>query len=192
MLCSQEQFWVSYWLSKARVKKFQEGILQYWEDKSDGTDGVPILKRVLDEPVPVEDVLKYDMDVSAADIPLRKSEDFMSGSILLCAEFWKNTILKAHPKRKQLSRWFEGGVRIEFLNDHTKDSYEGKEFEGFYPEARQFENNVPNEWKHWVSKELQKNLDKGAMIEWDEELFCTPSPDIVLPLMVEPNKPRLC
>ena len=72
--------------------------------------------------------------------------------------------MKEHPKRKQLSRWFEGGVE-ENLNEHTKDSHEA------------------DEWKPWVSKELQKNLKKETMIEWDVQLFGTPFPEVVLPLM---------
>ncbi|CAM9423391.1 unnamed protein product, partial [Heterosigma akashiwo] len=130
-------------------------------------------------------------EVSAADMPIREAKDFVSGSLTFCEDMWKE-ILRGHPREEQMLGWIRDGVKVEpFLNPDARGSYKGISFKGPVPQRRAFKNNIPDEFVPWVREEIQDWLKKGCAMPWDPVLFGSEQPELILPLGVEPSKPRL-
>lgn len=75
-----------------------------------------------------------------------------------------------------------------FRGRFKKESYDSE-----HPPRRTYVNH-PSSKKHasFVSREILKRVTMGAVIPWGRVADSEDSPYLVLPLTVEPSKPRLC
>ena len=139
-------------------------------------------------------VIQQNLDVSPVDAVFRDEKDFLPGSLMFCKEFWEHEILKDHPQKDQLLEWIVHGVDIESLfKSYTKETFKNKMVEGNRPPKYILENYVPEEFYKFVSDTVKEYLSILMVRKWkdvkgpeDDDI-----PHLVLPLGVEPNKPRL-
>ena len=141
----------------------------------------------------ISDVLDHDLNVSAVDAPFREEKDFIPGSLRFCKDFWMNEILVDHPDKQMLLSWLDG-VKIEcFLNEYTRDVYKGRSVLGRYPPGVRLPNYVPDEFVDWVTGTINDYVQMGMVHKW-ASVKGQDEPDLpvlILPLGVEPAKPRL-
>ena len=80
----------------------------------------------------------------------------------------------------------------DFLSSFTCGEFQGIQLNSYYPERHVFQNYVPQQFKDFMDSAVEKWLDLGVLEEWDKVKLPSdpPSPVVVCPLGVEPNKPR--
>ena len=125
--------------------------------------------------------------------PLWHEDDFVSGHAQTAIQYWKETVLTAHPQRDEFLGYI-GGVRLsEFIDPMSADIFEGSPFKGAYVTPIKLPNHVPASHDGWVNNEIESSVQKGSLATWPTvaDTKTQPRPCICLPLGVEPNKPRL-
>ena len=120
-------------------------------------------------------------------------KEFMVGSLNLCGEFWEKEILADHPDKHKLSSWLQG-VKIEsFFKPFTREVYKGKNIKAKLPPPICLSNYVPQDFFPWVNETINEYKRIKMLVPWSQVRRQGESmlPDLILPLGVEPNKPRL-
>ncbi|KAK3279642.1 hypothetical protein CYMTET_12504 [Cymbomonas tetramitiformis] len=121
--------------------------------------------------------------------PVRNPEEFKVGSIHDCASFW-NTIATSSEMGMLFRKWSREGVAIKDFFQHFSGEFEGRNYSSDIPPGGHFSNHViPDDLAEWVSCKIQDELRWGAIRIWGQEGECQP-PHLVMPVGVEPNKPR--
>ena len=125
--------------------------------------------------------------------PLWHEDDFVSGHVQTAIQYWKETILTAHPQRDEFLGYI-GGVRLsEFIDPMSASIFEGSPFKGADVRPIELPNHVPASHDGWVNNEIESLVQKDGLAAWSTvaDTKTQPRPRICLPLGVEPNKPRL-
>ena len=95
------------------------------------------------------------------------------------------------PRRSQSGTGFESRLTFQNSLKHFKDFYKGQQYFSDFPPSKQFANHPScKAFPDFVFKEILKRLTTGALRVWGEASNPT-TPYLVLPLTVEPTKPRL-
>jgi hypothetical protein len=94
-------------------------------------------------------------------------------------------------------RDFQGIVRDylkieEFLNSFTSSIFQGEHLNSYYPQPKQLENYVPQEFFAFMNEQVQDWVNQGVLRKWEEMRSKSDPliPTVVSPLGIEPNKPR--
>ena len=168
---------------RTRERSFQHVTDIEWKDLT-GTK--PTLEKRFQQP---PDILKIKANgtwVSACDATFRDPKQFVPGTLKFCLQFWE-TILKNHPEKHELLGWLRG-VKIEqYLNTYTDSAFNGQRVHGFYPPQHRAKNLVPDKFTDWVTQEIQEWESRGIIIRETTQIRA----EVICPLSVEPNKPRL-
>lgn len=97
-----------------------------------------------------------------------------------------------HPQKVTIGDWIRNKIDISNFTQHFKGSYKGQHYCSDFPPSQQFSNHAScKAFSDFVSKEISKRLTTGALRVWGNVSDDSPS-YLVLPLTVEPTKPRLC
>lgn len=95
-------------------------------------------------------------------------------------------------QQKEVLGWIQNKVSIFAYLTHFSGSFKGEHYRSDRPPARQFQNNPScQSFVTFVQKSLLDRLRTGAISLVGRVGECEP-PYLVLPLTVEPKKPRLC
>ena len=73
------------------------------------------------------------------------------------------------------------------MNTYTDSTFNGQRVHGFYPPQHRAKNLVPDKFTDWVSQEIQEWESRGIIIRETTQIRA----EVICPLSVEPNKPRL-
>ena len=76
----------------------------HWLD----VEAFPLLQK-FPSPPPYQEVLLWDLEVSAADAVYRDINHFTAGSLVFCKDFWESHILADHPNKFEILDWLDGG-----------------------------------------------------------------------------------
>ena len=120
-------------------------------------------------------------------------DQFASGHVQTAIQYWKGTILAAHPQRVELLGYI-GGVRLSDFNDPVPAGiFEGSQFNGADVTPIELPNHVPTSDDGWVNPEIESLMKKGSLAPRSTvaDTKTKPRPRIYLPLGVVPNKSRL-
>ena len=175
-----------YWCSEERKRYFQHGPLVQFKH--------PGLERCQSHVChqKFEEAYNHNWQVSAVDALFRCSDSFIPGSLSLCWTFWESHILKGHPLKNDILSWLKHGVQINyFLAPVSKGTYNGVEINSHLPQTYKEQNHVKQEFKEWVSSEINSLVQMGVLKEWSMDSMGSPTPVVIAPLLVEPSKPRL-
>ena len=140
-----------------------------------------------------EQVLRWDGSDDGRDLvaPVWSENHFKAGRLgtrwaLAC---W-DLILRGHPD-EQFVKENLTGMRPSRYFQHFRGRFMGQDYDCDYPPPREFANHWPCETvstgqatEDWVWEKVQADLQSGAVRQVQEK------PRIVLPLSVEPEKPR--
>ena len=130
--------------------------------------------------------------------PVWKDSKFKAGKL---AEerhiaFWEEVILHDHPRKEFILENMRGMDPARYFTNF-KGRFAGKEYDCNFPPSRQFRNNWTDELtstgqkqEDWAEDQIKKDCVSGAVECLGKKGEVDP-PYIVLPLTVEPLKPRL-
>lgn len=126
-------------------------------------------------------------------LKFRDPDAFIAGELHNHGSVW-DEIAGETPsmKHKEVLNWIHNKVSIFPYFKHFKGTFKGKDYDSDRPPARQFQNNVScRPFTQFVQRTLLNRLETGAITLLGRVGHVTP-PFLVLPLTVEPTKPRLC
>ena len=121
---------------------------------------------------------EFDFDL----LPFRDLNCFIAGNLHKHYEEWE----KLNPNGEILS-WLRDGVNIENFFTHFKGNFAGKCYDSPSPTKEYFRNSDSSKKIAGFIKETVV----GSMSVWGRVGECDP-PHLVMPLTIEPSKPRLC
>ena len=123
----------------------------------------------------------------------RDPNRFQAGELHSYFEHWQYSAQESPSlQQAQILGWIRDKVSIQPFFSHFKGSFRGESYDSDKPPMKAFENNVScKSFVTFVEDTLIARLNSGAIsllgkVGVVEPLF------IVLPLTVEPTKPRLC
>ncbi|CAH1801514.1 unnamed protein product, partial [Owenia fusiformis] len=125
---------------------------------------------------------------------LRDSDYFVSGGIHFCETKWRESIPKHAngPDSGRLLSWIREGVLVADLWRDFKGNFKGLSFNAPIPPRRYFPNHascIP--FSQFIADTLSSRIKNGSIRVWGKVGQCQ-LPRIIMPLTVEPSKPRLC
>ena len=122
---------------------------------------------------------------------LRDPDEFIAGGLHTNPNAWE-LILRHHPLAQEILGWIRHRVDILHFSQPFSGSYKGLHYRSDRPLVRGFVNHAScKRFLEFVSLEIKKRLITEAVRVWGKVGVSAP-PHVVLPLTVEPTKPRLC
>ena len=101
-------------------------------------------------------------------------------------------VLKGQEERAEILSYLRDGVDIHSFFAPYKGDFQGKFYDSPIPPSACFPNSKScEEFTDFISSTISQRLANGSISVWGKVGECTP-PYLVMPLTVEPTKPRLC
>lgn len=128
-----------------------------------------------------------------SELLFRDPNCFRAGELHNHFEYWQYIARdSSSPQQGQILGWIRDKVSIKPFFKHFKGSFKGELFDSDEPPMRVFKNNVScKPFVSFVEETLVARLKSGAISLLGRVGVVDP-PFLVLPLTVEPTKPRLC
>lgn len=128
-----------------------------------------------------------------ADLTLRDPSCFRAGELHNHYEQWQQLIAGRHfPQQSEILNWINNHVSATEYFQHFKGDFKNKHYDSDRPPSKQFRNNPSCKvMVTFVRDTLLARLQNGAIALIGKVGEVDP-PYLVLPLTVEPTKPRLC
>ena len=121
----------------------------------------------------------------------RDTEYFIAGEIQNHLDVW-NSILEDFAKRDEILKYISGRVSVFHFFEHFEGEYNGKYYDSDLPPETIFPNNkISEQFDDFISSSLLEKVRNGSISVWGKEGQCKP-PHLLMPLTIEPSKPRLC
>lgn len=151
-----------------------------WRNNSTGT-----------APRSAESVLETQIDCDWNLLPTRDDAHFVPGQLHGQASEWE-VITRDHPMRAEIMDWISNGVSVQKFFRHFKGTFRGATFDAPTPPPFWAPNQPTcQNFNGFIAKTLEERIRSGAVILLGRVGEITP-PHLVMPLTVEPSKPRLC
>ena len=134
---------------------------------------------------------KFDIE----SLPLRDPGHFISGQLHQNLDKWKE-ILEANVMNDDLKQniegWLNQGVDVRDFFSHFKGNFKGRSYDCNEPPTAFFQNNIScKDHESFVCHTLSEKIRSGSIKVIGKVGECQ-RPKVVMPLTVEPSKPRLC
>ncbi|XP_062568476.1 uncharacterized protein LOC134230659 [Saccostrea cucullata] len=133
--------------------------------------------------------LKNSIPTNLGSLPLRDPDNFVAGGLNACKDEW----LKL-PKHlpENVVRWISEGVNVQDFFQTFKGNFKGKAYNSAEPPRAFFNNSTTcKNYLEFISREILNRLQSGSIRLWGKLGECE-LPKVVMPLTIEPSKPRLC
>lgn len=128
-----------------------------------------------------------DDSVNLGDLRFRDQNNFIAGNIHLNVNEWENL-----GAPDNVLNWIKNGVNIEDFFKHFKGNFRGESFNSNTPPKKHFPNaKICEAHKEFIVYTLSERICNGSLTLLGKVGECEP-PHLILPLTVEPTKPRLC
>ena len=139
-------------------------------------------------PVPSpEAVSKLAVKASVRDLRFRNLVCFRA----IIITRWEE-VLTGQEKRAEILSYLRDGVDVNSFFAPYKGDFQGKFYDSPIPPSACFPNSKScEEFTDFISSTISQHLANGSISVWGKVGECTP-PYLVMPLTVEPTKPRLC
>ena len=123
----------------------------------------------------------------------RDPNNFVAGQLHRSLGNWDGVLMESQPtKRSEVWNWIENKVSILPYFSHFKVSYKGTNYDSDRPPSKIFQNNAScKPFATFIRETLLARLQTRAILLIGKVGQAAP-PFLVLPLTVEPSKPRLC
>lgn len=122
-----------------------------------------------------------------SSLPFRDPMSFRAGNVHRNISEWRLIC-----DNEEVLDWLENGVQVEKYFKHFKGNFKGVSYNSRIPPGCIFGNakNCSN-YVDLISETLISRLKQGSISLWGKVGDCDP-PYLVMPLTVEPTKPRIC
>ena len=116
---------------------------------------------------------------------------FIAGEIHEHYNVWEE-ILHGYHKQEEILKYIPKGVSVFDFFQHFKGQFKGNTYDSSLPPRMFFENNkICNNFQDFISSTLLERVANGSLSIWGKEGKCEP-PHLVMPITIEPSKPRMC
>ena len=162
-----------------------------WLGNSAGVGtGVAVLELSKDE---IDRICHGDRLGDPATLRFRDPVNFRAGEVHNCYHQWQDIIgVSLSPQQIQVLKWIKDKLSIFEYFQPFSGSFKGKQYSSDYPPSEHFRNNTScKPFADFVRSTLLDRLTSGA-IPLKGKVGEVEPPYLVLPLTVEPTKPRLC
>ena len=124
------------------------------------------------------------------DVFFRDPSSFVAGELSCHQSYWK-FILSEHPKKDEILSYIVCGVNISDFFVPFKGDFQGKFYNCATPPAAFFPNSKSClDFEEFISSTILDRVKNGSLLVWGKVGSVQP-PHLVLPITVEPTKPRL-
>jgi len=172
-------------LSWASPSSCPEGWVEFPVENAPG--GI-LPEKLADRPT-VVGTLSGEVSPSAADLVMPDHSSFTAGNLHAYADRWGRVCSKS-PVGQQVVQWAREGVDVRDFFVPFKGEFMGRHYDSSEPPRAEFRNHaLPSELSEFVTKEVARELRVGAITRWGKVGEVEP-PHLVLPIGVEPTKPR--
>lgn len=153
-------------------------------------DGVPSQGKSGKQPLSTEEVLSGEVPL-LSDLRVRDPNDFRAGGLHENIDAWEN-ITKDSPQHEKIMGWLREGVNVAHFLCHYEGTYKGVFYDSDTPTPRIFPNHAScKRFGTFIAETIVSRLTTGAVKVWGRVGETVP-PLLVLPITIEPSKPRLC
>ena len=136
------------------------------------------------------DYLNSSEEHNIRHLPIRNPDNFVSGGINQNSREWLDQFKDDLPPH--IKDWITKGVDVEDFFRHFKGNFKGKSYDGEIPPKTYFHNSSScRSFLHFIENEITEKLNSGSVRPWGKLGECE-LPHLIMPLTVEPSKPRLC
>ena len=136
-------------------------------------------------------VSKLSVRASTRDLLFRDPDNFTAGEIHFHLPRW-DAILQGHNKRDGILSYLKIGVDVHDFFLPFKGDFQGTYYNSAFPPSVKFSNSKSCAgFEDFISDTILERLANGSLSIWGKVGFVSPS-HLVMPLTVEPTKPRLC
>ena len=138
-----------------------------------------------------EIVSKLSVRASARDLLFRDHNNFTVGEIHFHLPRW-DVILQGHNKQDEILSSLKISVDVHDFFLPFKGDFQGTYNDSAFPPSIKFLNRKSCAgFEDFIDKTILEQLANGSLSIWGKVGFVSP-PHLVIPLTVEPTKPRLC
>lgn len=140
-----------------------------------------------------EDVLKDNAPFDVGLLLLRDPDQFVSGQIHNHLDEWKYILeTDINDDKSCVLDYLEHGVDVNKFFHHFKGNFKGRNFDSDIPPKVYFQNSAScAKYADFISREYCERISTGCIKLLGIVGFCKPL-KVVMPLTIEPSKPRLC
>jgi len=125
------------------------------------------------------------------EIWTRDPEAFVPGQLHQHVDEWLN-ILPGYSQDHLVQEWITNGVNALYFMKHFKGSFRGKSFDSDFPPNAIFPNSQScQKFGNFIAVTLEDRIANGSLSVLGRIGSCE-LPKLIMPLTIEPNKPRLC
>ncbi|XP_070541433.1 uncharacterized protein [Ptychodera flava] len=129
--------------------------------------------------------------VSLSEMSFRNPDQFIAGELHKYPDAWNELTMDLVNKHEIMS-WISNGVKVSPYLRHFSGGFKGQQFFHDLPPPRQFNNPPSNkDFAPFIAKTIADRLKTGAVSVWGI-VGRDPPPHVVMPIVVEPKKPRMC
>ena len=101
-------------------------------------------------------------------------------------------VLGGFHKKEEILQYIANGVDVSSFFQHFKGDFKGKAYDSAIPPPSFFENNrICNEFDQFISETIKERVRNGSLSFWGKRGQREP-PHLVMPITIEPSKPRMC
>lgn len=128
---------------------------------------------------------------SPRDLLFRDPAAFVAGEIRRHSPVWQ-LVLQEHTKRSEILSYIDNGVDVYPFLRHFKGRFQGESFDSDLPPPRHFSNSRSClGFETFITTTILDRVQNGSLTVVGKLGEVAP-PRLVMPLTVEPSKPRLC
>ena len=130
---------------------------------------------------------------SAEDVSFRDLDYFVAGKVHNHYHTWEQILYGFH-KKEEVLKYISKRVSVFDFFKPFKGDFKGKSYDSQLPPRMFFENNkICNEYEDFISATILERIKNGSISIWGKQGECEPPPPhLVMPITIEPSKPRMC
>ena len=149
---------------------------------------LPVFDRVF-----VQDICAGKFLPDIEKFPFRDPDVFIAGQLHQPPEIWEQVAASgSYDRADEVLDWLKHKVFLAKFFKPFKGNFKGVAYDSDIPPAVEFGNNKSCDGFHdFIDKTILERVCNGAIPVWGRVVTVKP-PQLVLPLTVEPTKPRLC
>ena len=137
-------------------------------------------------------VTAFPSQASLNQLRFLSPEYFRAGEIHNHLSVWEHLLSGRGSSQVDLMDIIKEGVRIDRLFKPFKGNFKGSSYDSLFPPPMRLDNaKVCEQFRSFITDTVVDWVDAGILAVWGRVGEVT-SPYLVLPLTVEPSKPRLC
>ena len=139
----------------------------------------------------IKDIKDGIQKYSVQDLVFRNTDNFVARELHNHLDVWQTILLNYH-KREEVQKYINHGVSVFDFMHHFKGSFKGKFYDSDKPPSMSFPNSPScNNFEEFISTTVLERLHNGSLSIWGKHGACIP-PRLVMPITIEPEKPRMC